>query len=364
MLFQNTLHSSSPVSFQFNPVLELITAMYRTANFNLFNEVYTEYRVPLDEDVVCWIREMEQRLSPFMRRELNHFFKLDHSHADQAFHQLAFSENHGCTIQSLFDKVAKIHEGTIVKYMAEDISDENTRESFLNLLNDEGFQNTRLNTVGTMTSEDITSNYAKDRVNECLADLLETKSRFKALIHAFYVRSYAHFEERIISKYDKAIPGFEKLFADNQESFFIDYLGMPCHMFQKDVLIHVSVLTQYGSFVSLNTSLPVPHYVRLGINIETAVKRNSESEVLEKFCKVISDKNRLEIIRLLTNRPWYGQELAKHLTISPAAVSYHMGFLHAVDLITLKRADQKGYYVLDKAHLKNLFSLFEQTLDL
>lgn len=360
-MVRKSLNSVPEVSFSFVPGLEFITALYRSANCDLFDEVYRDHRVQQDNEVVACLRDMRERLSPFMRRELEFFFKLKHSHADQAFHQLMFSPAKPCTVDELMREVEMVEPSEIVRYLIEDITDEEINESLLKVWNDDQSDGSNIRLLEwareTSIGHPITA-----RVLECVADLRETKERFKSLLRSFYIRSYASYEELLRKQSTEVIPRIEALFQTDETRFFREHLGPEAEVFDKVTLIHVSVLTQYGSFVSLTGSSEVPHSVRLGIHVENVAKQNAELDLVEKLCKVVSDKNRLEILRLLSARPWYGQELAKQLALSPAAISYHMGFLHDAHLISLKRADQKGYYVLDKERLKALFGLLEETL--
>lgn len=80
----------------------------------------------------------------------------------------------------------------------------------------------------------------------------------------------------------------------------------------------------------------------------------SESVVSERqaqFFKVLSDVNRIGIIRLLSERPWFGQELAEALNISPPTVSYHISFLQQIGVVKFTRTDNRFYYFLDRSRL-------------
>lgn len=360
-LVKQRLNDAAEVSFGFNSGLEFITALYRTANVELFDETYADHHVSQDEAVIHLLMDLQRRLTPFMRRELDFFFKLEHSHADQALHQLMFTSSLPQSVSDLLSIVEETDPWEIIRYLIEDLTNESLKESFLKLW--------EMKHKGQQVDEADWEQHAEAapegmRILESVFDPAETKQRFLQLLRSFFERAYSHYEDQIASQCRDAVAKFERLYADDPSEFFRHYIGPDLELFEKETHIHVSLLTQYGSFVSVTSSAQVPHSIRLGINTDQAVNRNTDIEVVDKFCKAVSDKNRLEILRSLSIRPWYGQELAKKLGLSPAAVSYHMGFFYTVDLISLKRVDQKGYYVLDKNRLRYLFGLLQSTLNL
>jgi len=75
------------------------------------------------------------------------------------------------------------------------------------------------------------------------------------------------------------------------------------------------------------------------------------TEKFAKFFKVLSDPNRIEILKLLSQRSWFGQELAEQLNITPATISYHMSFLQKIGAVTFNRADNRSYYTLNNSKL-------------
>jgi predicted transcriptional regulator len=77
---------------------------------------------------------------------------------------------------------------------------------------------------------------------------------------------------------------------------------------------------------------------------------------LATFFNTLSDKTRLEIVRILTDRPHYGQELAKILGISNATVFYHLSMLEKIKVVHLERIEHRVYYALDGERLRQLLT--------
>lgn len=78
--------------------------------------------------------------------------------------------------------------------------------------------------------------------------------------------------------------------------------------------------------------------------------------------KVLSDKTRFEIIKILLDKESYGQEIAEKLGITTATVSYHMDYLFGASLIFIKRKSRRLYYSINKNQIKNSIRFLENEL--
>ena len=83
---------------------------------------------------------------------------------------------------------------------------------------------------------------------------------------------------------------------------------------------------------------------------------------LTKTLKVMGDKSKFEIMRLVSDEPKYGLQLAEALDISTATISHHMAQLEEMDLIRTERDSNRVYYSLNRETVeyvvKNLNKLF------
>jgi DNA-binding transcriptional ArsR family regulator len=82
----------------------------------------------------------------------------------------------------------------------------------------------------------------------------------------------------------------------------------------------------------------------------------------------LADPSRLRIVRLLIERPRYGQELATLLGISGATISHHVGELSKAGILRLERRGQRTYFHIQSEALLALLDesrhyLFETASD-
>jgi DNA-binding transcriptional ArsR family regulator len=70
--------------------------------------------------------------------------------------------------------------------------------------------------------------------------------------------------------------------------------------------------------------------------------------------KALADETRLNIIKLLSGRPWYGHELAQKLGLSNSTVSHHLSSLTYTGLVKAERDENRLYYSIDVENVKKV----------
>ena len=87
----------------------------------------------------------------------------------------------------------------------------------------------------------------------------------------------------------------------------------------------------------------------------------SPERLLELF-KALGDKRRMEILFLLREHPYYGQELAEKLSLSPATISHHMNLMLQCGLIVMEQDGLKMRYSISPDTAKQFLSALEEAL--
>lgn len=75
-----------------------------------------------------------------------------------------------------------------------------------------------------------------------------------------------------------------------------------------------------------------------------------EQEFIQKelFHKALACRTRLKILAMLERQPMFGHELVKQLEIGQSTVSYHLGILKEMGLITAQQRAEGVLYSLVK----------------
>lgn len=94
---------------------------------------------------------------------------------------------------------------------------------------------------------------------------------------------------------------------------------------------------------------------------------NSKTKDNEKYfillSKFLSQEKRYKIIKLLSKRKYYSNELAKELNLSAATMNYHINKLYELGLIIIEEGSQNRLYIdLNKNRLKFLLEGIQNDL--
>lgn len=103
-----------------------------------------------------------------------------------------------------------------------------------------------------------------------------------------------------------------------------------------------------------------------GIHFETIfsnqMKQNSASYICDHL-KLLSDRSKFDILRLLSKRSYYSSELAKALNLSTSTIAHHMQALQNAHFVTVDtRSTYRTYYKLNTEYLNRFLGQVHQQL--
>lgn len=75
------------------------------------------------------------------------------------------------------------------------------------------------------------------------------------------------------------------------------------------------------------------------------------SAAMVRLFRALGDPNRLQVLRLLTERDWYLTELATRLEVSKPTMKHHLALLRAAGLVTVMEEGSLTYYRLRRERL-------------
>lgn len=87
------------------------------------------------------------------------------------------------------------------------------------------------------------------------------------------------------------------------------------------------------------------------------------NEQMIEYFKVLSDKNRLEIVKLLLQGETCGCTLIEKLPISQPTLSYHLKMITTSGLATTKREGNWIKHHIDKNKINEMIAFLEQLRD-
>ena len=74
--------------------------------------------------------------------------------------------------------------------------------------------------------------------------------------------------------------------------------------------------------------------------------------------KAVGDATRLQILRLLSAKPMYSQELAQDLKLTPATISHHLDIRRRSNLLEVDLTNEQFrlYYIVNKERIRQISS--------
>lgn len=142
------------------------------------------------------------------------------------------------------------------------------------------------------------------------------------------------------------------------------YLKIHCNFSIKNspgIIIEPRVM-RFREITTYNTDRH--QIVQLGVAVTEHDGSHEElsRDKLAETCKAMGDKRRMEILMLLRERSYYGQELAEKLSLTPATISHHMEILMAQRLILVEQSGTKLLYSLAKPHIEAVLYALQEKL--
>ncbi len=95
----------------------------------------------------------------------------------------------------------------------------------------------------------------------------------------------------------------------------------------------------------------------------TSMGNDNEEKILIDRLKCISDKSKFNIIKMLKEKPMFGQEIATALSLTTATVSYHMNALILSKLVYMEKVDNKIFYSVNKYTMEEFLKVLKKELN-
>ncbi len=83
-----------------------------------------------------------------------------------------------------------------------------------------------------------------------------------------------------------------------------------------------------------------------------------------RILKLISEKNKMEILSLAKDTPAYGSMIAQHLGLTTATISHHTNELYEANLLKVERKGNRIYYSTNQETLEKLITFLQKKLTL
>lgn len=345
-------------NFILNKPLEFMYALTAASLMDEILEDADEKEKKCVERTIDMVKNIQGKLSSYMKRELQYFFHKYVSTCDgigQYIYMGYLSDNPDIdTVDDMLELIEKGNECTMLAYVVDHMFYENTNKKINEVCNWSVVKNSIDDLFSVIKEVEFFNDEMKQNLIESIENADETKKRYCMLLRQFYEKVYKPIEDDIFKLISVSAEQYEKEFAANPQKFSRKYLVKDIGVFGLIVNVHISFFKCAGS--DYWSSREGIEWIILGSETSRLFEDEQEKEKVLNFLKAISDKKRMTIIELLAEKAWYVNEIAEKIGMSAATASYHLTSLQELGIVDFERYDHRFYYYLNKDKLKELFN--------
>lgn len=234
----------------------------------------------------------------------------------------------------------------------------------------------QLRTLGSVTITDVIDyNDTKQSIFDAVEQSFETdkeKWQFIKIIQdiQFYKKEFLSLIEPVVLVLKKEHHIFEKLTMqcinriqlETKQSGVQSYFEKWNLKIQDDLSVTLRPLVFRFGDLSYSTLGDIPS-IQFGVACDYLhfAYGTLSGEQLFIGLKALGDRKRFEIMKLLAQRSYYGQELAQELSLTPATISHHMEMIINCGFVQVQHDGTKIMYSISREHiLKIIHSLQEE----
>ena len=348
--------------FKINTCLEFACALRMVGKKEMMSNIAREMNFNTHKRDEELVEALEKGMSKYIKTEIEYFFSICSIEAILAAFVADYDNIEN--VNELLKLIERADETILFKYLGGIFISEQLSKFNIdwNGLKD------NLDKMKCYIEEcDAEESTAKERLLECFENPEETKQRLCFLFKQFYQKSYQPIEEEVLSEIRKVEDEYRITFNSSPQAFieryFFNFFKVENGQWDYKFNIHLSLFLQvYFWNVNIHDYKEKCGWNVLGIRTNEFYFKKEAKDRVDRFLKVLSDKRRVDIIKLLSYKSYYGYEIAAKLELTPATVNYHINFLMDADIISFDREENKVYYTLNKDKFKGLLKETGQIL--
>ncbi len=339
-------------SFTIHPAAEFIYGLNFIANEEALRKFYTDYDFTPSESFLQLLEDIKSRISRFLKSELTYFFDWP-----DMIHILGRVLLEDVSIRQVSAFIARLEQMSEKKFCSYVLY-----QSLYGINGEDMEEADPDNLQKLLSSADHKSDEVKEKLAECLQNPSEFKARLCFVLSQFYKNCYEPLEESILSQSLPAKEHYERLFAEDPDYFNNEFFGKALDMDFEEFIVHISYFTQIRAWMFDVRPQSGIGLISLGIHSEHYPRKVFIKAKVQRFVKLLSDKKRFEIMERLGKRPHYVHELSSELKLTPPTVCYHLNAILDLNLVSTNRENNKTFYTLNKAAVKELLDNAREVL--
>lgn len=338
--------------------MDFLYSLFAVGTEKHFFKMISDFNLDPSDEISHAIKTLKESLSAYMEQELYYFFDL--SGIGYIFYHYILQHSEVDDIPKLLQLFLESDSNelifNIVKSVCKNIMPKENSKEY------EELSHNIDKMLELVDNTEFQDNLRRERVIESIKNPEETKQRLYYIMNQFYSRSFITIEKNILNIIITQMEKYKILFQSNPDKFIEQYLNLvPSEGLEPIICLSFFKYISWHHY-SIYANGTIDWFV-LGIYTDLLFNENFCFERYSNYFKALSDPNRIAILKLLSQRPWYGQELAEKLKLTPATISYHMAFLQKVGVIAFQKTDNRSYYCLNHNNLMKPITDFSNFIE-
>ncbi len=298
-----------------------------------------------DKELFDWYEKLKDRLTDEISELISLYF-----HSEYAFGSMLTGIIKEHNIQNISEFINIISQTSPEYFLKRFIYiglKERSRENIEQLAE---IINADMNAISFINENTIFSDDEKWQILQLIMNRDQICSDLKYLFEWFYNNIYKVKEGFVLEKledYKKDLTEKIDLYGDE----YVQLLMPFDYIHKKDIKLVLALSYHYESLGMFNVFDRVFVY---GYKYFAGIENEHAILAGKQLFKALSDETRLNILRLLSKRPWYGNEIAEKLNISNSTVTHHMATLILNNLVSSYRQEYRIYFKLNTKKVKDI----------
>jgi DNA-binding transcriptional ArsR family regulator len=340
------------VEIMHSDVFDFLASIFRL-NCNekfLRNDVAKSKKIKFNEDIINWVKNTREKIPEEIYKKIRMFFDWETFYGMCVYKVVI--ENKTEDIPTFLDNVKKMTSSKILSYF---ISTGYNLEEY----EKQAIQITEKLITDEKEAIDFINNkicIPSDKKWELLQFFINPdnmKNEFLQLLDWYYKNIYIDMPKFINTKLEK----YEKLIIKNIKRYGKEYVKIltkgDYDKFQQNVF-GISYFYEAASLSSYMAGENTSYYL-IGYKYQDCFLEDKHSILSNvQMFKSIGDETRLNIIKLLNERPYYGKEIAQKLKLSNSTISYHLNALTYNKFIKESKVENRIYYTFNSENMKQI----------
>jgi DNA-binding transcriptional ArsR family regulator len=332
-------------NIEYNESIDLICAVFRVANRKQLRGSKKELNLEGIPQIEEWVKDLESRLNPFLLSDIDLLARKIPITTWNMI-KLARTPDLCPTAEDFLQRLSNLSDDQFLHNAKESVS----------LKDDEEFSREII--LKKLTETTSNAMIEPEEESEMILSMLKNPGTFlqriKILYNEFYDGPFKASQNQFGKLIEKKLNWHRNMLKTDATAYLDEITRQIYSSFFDEGAepdLFLSFYYDFDFYLSSCNNIMV-----IGAGTDEIIESRSNRNKADILFSILGDKKRLELLRLISQRPWYSSELADYFGITPATMSYHLNKMVSTGFVKLHHGEQKRYYyTLNKESVRAYF---------